>query len=61
VQGVVYLPADRGPSHVRIIAIGSPGQNISCDATLPTIRGAATAGISTGFEAVAAFEEALFL
>jgi hypothetical protein len=64
--GFVYLPAaaSRGPSHIRIIAIGSAGQNMSGDAI--RVEGSAwvegaTTGSSTRFAVVAPASEALFL
>jgi len=62
-----HLPAvvSRGPSHTRIIAIGSAGQNISGGAIRVggsnRVGGATTTGNSTFFAVVAAVFEALFL
>ena len=49
----------RGPSHIRIIATGSAGQNISGDAI--RVGGGTTAGNSTCFAVAAVLGAALFL
>ena len=65
--GFVYLltAVSRGPSHIRIIAIGSAGQNISGDAirvgVSTWVGGATTTGNSTCFAVVAAVFGAFFL
>ena len=64
--GLFYLPAAvaRGPSHIRIIAIGSAGQNISGDAIRVgdfACVGATTTGNSMCFAVVAAVLGALFV
>jgi hypothetical protein len=62
-----YLAAalSRGPSHIRIIAIGNAGQNMIEDASFvrrtACVGGVTTKGNSTPFAAVATVRGVLFL